>query len=85
MNFEISKGEDGAIGGIFDYNFYSLEVLRNAIIDFGECSEVKIFYEEDCVKIFFKSKDKELKSQEIFYEFCNYVLGSMKGDINGRL
>ena len=58
----------------FNHNFYSRELIHNAIADFRNICEPH--FEED--KLILKPKSSDVRLDILGYEFYNYVLGLMK-------
>ncbi|MCK5449252.1 HxsD-like protein [Candidatus Pacearchaeota archaeon] len=58
--------------------FYNIDSIEESIEDFGEVCD--IFFDKCSGEIKVISFDAETSSEEIFREFCNYVLGVMKNN-----
>ena len=58
--------------------FYDVDSVEGSIEDFGDvCS---IFFDKCSGEIKIISLDERMTSEEVFREFCNYVLGVMKNN-----
>jgi len=58
--------------------FYDVPSIEESIEDFREACEISFDKYSGEIKII--SLDEEIDSEEIFREFCNYVLGVMKNN-----
>ena len=77
MTIQINK-EKNEICILLNKDFYNLEEIRNALEDFYEVCDGKIFEEEKHkIKIVLKPKE-HLMIEMLGHEFCNYSLGLMK-------
>ena len=66
----------GSYEGFLNPNFYDKSSIGEAIEDFKEIGEISL----DKGFVVVLSKDDYLTSEELFYEFSNYVLGLMKNN-----
>ena len=62
--------------GFLNPRFYDFDSITEAIKDFGSVGEIGF----DNGKVRVLTKDDYLTSEELFYEFSNYVLGLMKNN-----
>ena len=66
----------GYYEGFLNPKFYDLASVNEAVADFNEVGKI-VF---DNGKVLTLTKDNYLTSEELFYEFSNYVLGLMKNN-----
>jgi len=64
--------------GHLNLKFYNVDSIEESIKEFKEVCE--ILFDKYSGKIKISSLDEEMDSEEIFREFCNYVLGVMKNN-----
>lgn len=61
-------------------NFYNINIIKESVKDFEDICEIGLDIQENKVKIKINPKKEysDYNPEEIFGEFCNYVLNSMK-------
>ena len=64
--------------GSLNLEFYDVGSVEESIEDFGEVCNV--FFDKCSGEIKIISLDERTTSEEVFREFCNYVLGVMKNN-----